>query len=279
MIAHRSFRAMGTEIELVLDANSHDTAFDRAEAEFERLEQVMSRFRPTSELSQLNEAGTLDASADLADVVGLALAAREETGGKFDPTIHDALVAAGYDRTFDEVAPTGPARDGAGACGGGVTIDGHRIEVEPGYRLDLGGIGKGFAAERVAELLACSGPCLVSAGGDVAVRGFPAEGVWPVAVDDSLTLGLERGGLATSGRDRRRWRRGQEERHHLIDPSTGRSAATDILRVTAIGRTAVDAEVLAKVLFLGGLAEAIDRDAPAVLLAEDGTRVLTGGLG
>jgi thiamine biosynthesis lipoprotein len=279
MIAHRSFRAMGTEIELVLDANSHDTAFDRAEAEFERLEQVMSRFRPTSELSQLNEAGTLDASADLADVVGLALAAREETGGRFDPTIHDALVAAGYDRTFDEVAPTGPARDVAGACGGRVTIDGHRIEVEPGYRIDLGGIGKGFAAERVAELLACSGPCLVSAGGDVAVRGVPAEGVWPVAVDDSLTLGLERGGLATSGRDRRRWRRGQEERHHLIDPSTGRSAATDILRVTAIGRTAVDAEVLAKVLFLGGLAEAIDRDAPAVLLAEDGTRVLTGGLG
>jgi thiamine biosynthesis lipoprotein len=279
MIAHRSFRAMGTEIELVLDANSHDTAFDRAEAEFERLEQVMSRFRPTSELSQLNVTGTLDASADLADVVGLALAAREETGGKFDPTIHDALVAAGYDRTFDEVAPTGPARDGAGACGGCVTIDGHRIEVEPGYRLDLGGIGKGFAAERVAELMACSGPCLVSAGGDVAVRGVPAEGVWPVAVDDSLTLGLERGGLATSGRDRRRWRRGQEERHHLIDPATGRSAETDLLRVTVIGRTAVDAEVLAKVLFLGGLAEAIDRDAPAVLLAEDGTHVLTGGLG
>ena len=52
-------------------------------------------------------------------------------------------------------------------------------------RLDLGGIGKGFAAERVAELLALTGPALVSAGGDVAVRGVPAEGTWPVAVDDT----------------------------------------------------------------------------------------------
>ncbi len=278
MIAHRSFRAMGTEIELVLDADSHENAFDSAEAEFERLEQVMSRFRPTSELSRLNESGSLDASLDLTDVVELALAAREETAGRFDPTVHNALVAAGYDRTFDEVAPTGPARLAAGACGGGVTVDGRRIEVEPGYRLDLGGIGKGFAAERVAELLACSGPCLVSAGGDVAVRGVPADGIWPVAVDDSLTLGLERGGLATSGRDRRRWRRGAENRHHLIDPATGSPSQTDLLRVTAIGRSAVDAEVLAKVLFLGGLAEAVSRDATAVLLTEDGTRVLTGDL-
>lgn len=278
MIAHRSFRAMGTEIELVLDADSHENAFDSAEAEFERLEQVMSRFRPTSELSRLNESGSLDASLDLTDVVELALAAREETAGRFDPTVHNALVAAGYDRTFDEVAPTGPARLAAGVCGGGVTVDGRRIEVEPGYRLDLGGIGKGFAAERVAELLACSGPCLVSAGGDVAVRGVPADGIWPVAVDDSLTLGLERGGLATSGRDRRRWRRGAENRHHLIDPATGSPSQTDLLRVTAIGRSAVDAEVLAKVLFLGGLAEAVSRDATAVLLTEDGTRVLTGDL-
>ena len=85
-------------------------------------------------------------------------------------------------------------------------------------RLDLGGIGKGFAAERVAELLALTGPSLVSAGGDVAVRGVPTEGTWAVAVDDTLTLGLTRGGLATSGRDRRRWRRGGVEQHHLIDP-------------------------------------------------------------
>ena len=132
------------------------------------------------------------------------------------------------------------------ACGGEVTLTGRRIELGPGVKLDLGGIGKGFAAERVAEQLALTGPSLVSAGGDVAVRGVPTEGIWAVAVDDTLTLGLVRGGLATSGRDRRRWRRAGIEQHHLIDPATGRPSETDLVRVTAIGADGVDAEVLAK---------------------------------
>ena len=220
----RVFRAMGTTVELLVDADGAGRELDAAEAEFERLEQVMSRFRPDSELSRLNRDGAIDASPDLVEVVELALEARERTEGRFDPTVHDALVAAGYDRTFAEVPADGAAVDEPPArCGGRVTVDGARIELEPGVRLDLGGIGKGFAAERAAELLALAGPCLVSAGGDVAVRGVPAEGVWAVAVDDDLTLGLERGGLATSGTDRRRWRRGGRELHHLIDPRDRRA--------------------------------------------------------
>ena len=186
----------------------------------------MSRFRPDSELSHLNRDGAIDASQDLAEVVELALAAREQTGGRFDPTVHDALVGAGYDRTFDELEVDGDSAAQPAACGGGVAVNGRRIELDPGVRLDLGGIGKGFAAERVAELLALTGPALVSAGGDVAVRGVPTEGMWAVAVDDTLTLGLTRGGLATSGRDRRRWRRDGIEQHHLIEPSTGRPSET-----------------------------------------------------
>jgi FAD:protein FMN transferase len=274
----RTFNAMGTTIELRLDAVGADGAFDAAEAEFERLEQIMSRFRPDSELSQLNRDGTIDASQELAEVVTLALDARERTGGRFDPTIHDALVAAGYDRTFDEL-PTNSAVAGTpSACGGGVHVDGLRITLEPGVRLDLGGIGKGFAAERVAQQLALTGPSLVSAGGDVAVRGVPAEGTWAVAVDETLTLGLDRGGLATSGLDRRRWRRGGIDQHHLIDPATGRPARTDRVRVTAVGADAVDAEVLAKTLFFGGSAEAIAANVPAVLVTDDGRTLTTGGL-
>ena len=77
MMHTRSFRAMGTTVELVLESDSAEGAFDAAEAEFERLEQVMSRFRESSELSRLNDDGSIDASVDLAAVVELALAARE----------------------------------------------------------------------------------------------------------------------------------------------------------------------------------------------------------
>jgi len=266
---------MGTDVELLLDAEPGeraDTALDRAEEEFERLEQMMSRFRDDSELSQLNRDGVLeDASRDLVRVVELALAARDATGGRFDPTVHDAVVAAGYDRTFDAIVSDGPEASAAptARCGGSVHIEGTRIVLDPGSRLDLGGIGKGYAVDRVAELLAVLGPCLVNAGGDLAVRG----GSWPVGVTDDLTLELTHGGIATSGRDRRRWLRGGEERHHLIDPSTGRPATATPLRVTVVAGSAAAAEVAAKAAFLGA-----DIDLPHVVVTDDGHTILAGGL-
>jgi thiamine biosynthesis lipoprotein len=280
VIEAHAFRAMGTAIELFVRSSSDGAAdaFEAVEAEFERLEQIMSRFRPDSELSRLNRAGTLDVSADLARVIELALAARERSAGRFDPCVHDALVAGGYDRTFTEVAPDGA--DGAHvepSCGGRVSVDRRRVQLGAGAKLDLGGIGKGYAAERAADVLAAAGPCLVDAGGDIAVRGGHA---WPVGVetgDGLITLALEHGALATSGSDRRRWIRNGEERHHLIDPRTGRSAVSDVLRVTAFADDAVQAEVLAKLLFLAGAEEAEASGSTAIVVTRAGATIFTGG--
>ena len=122
----RAFHAMGTEVELLLDAEpsaESEVAFAHAEREFERLEAMLSRFRPDSQLSALNRSGVLDAGPDLVAVTRLAVEARERTGGLFDPTVHDALVAAGYDRTFDEVLPEGNAQP-VKACRGEVKSKG-----------------------------------------------------------------------------------------------------------------------------------------------------------
>ncbi|HEY8316460.1 MAG TPA: FAD:protein FMN transferase [Gaiellaceae bacterium] len=277
----RTFRAMGTDIELLVEAEGANDALDAAEGEFHRLEALLSRFRDDSQLSQLNRDGSIDAGPELLRVFELALAARERTSGRFDPTVHDAVVAAGYDRTFDEL----PA-DGAGElvpvpAGGGVRIEGCRIELEPGVRIDLGGIAKGYAAERAAEPLATAGPCLVSAGGDIATRA----GSWPVGVETeggTITLELSGRALATSGQDRRTWRRGGRAMHHLIDPHTGAPATSDIVRITVVATDAVDAEVLATSLFLAGVdgaaAEADAAGIPAVIVGADGRTLLAGGL-
>ena len=277
----RSFRAMGTEIELLVEAEGADDALDVAEHEFHRLESLLSRFRDDSELSQLNRDGSIDAGPDLLRVVELALAARERTGGRFDPTVHDAVVAAGYDRTFEAVPPDGAGAAAPVPAGGELRIDGNRIELPSGVRIDLGGIGKGYAAERAAEPLATAGPCLVNAGGDIATRG----GSWPVSVvtgNGTLTLELHGSALATSGCDRRTWRRGGRALHHLIDPSTGASAASDVIRITVVAADAVDAEVLATSLFLVGMddaaAEADAAGVPAVIVGADGRTLLAGGL-
>jgi len=283
VIAKRAFRAMGTDVELLVDASAGDAddALDRAEAEFHRLEALLSRFRPDSELSRLNRERTLEAGPDLRRVVELALAARERTGGRFDPTVHDAVVAAGYDRSFELVPEetTEPVRCATGGPAGEIRIRGRRIELDPGVRIDLGGIAKGYAAERAADILAPAGPCLVNAGGDIAIRG----GRWPVGVataDRLVTLELGSGAVATSGRDRRRWTRAGQEMHHLIDPKTRCSADSDLIRVTAIARDAVEAEVAATSLFLAGTSravlEACASGIEAVLVTADGRTILAG---
>jgi len=282
-----AFRAMGTGIEAFLDVPPGPDAvlgLASVEREFRRLEGLLTRFDDASELSRLNAAGAIEAGEDLFAVVGLALTARERTGGRFDPTVHDALVAAGYDRTF-ELLVGGSATAAPPRTAGGVRVRGRRIELDPGVRLDLGGIGKGYAVDRAVALLSPLGPCLVNAGGDLAVAGVPEEGVWPVAVETPsgpLTLGLERGALATSGSDRRRWRAGDAIHHHLIDPTTGSPSDSDLLRVTVTASTAVEAEVLTKALFLAGesaaVAEADRRGVPALLVTRDGRVRRAGGL-
>jgi FAD:protein FMN transferase len=282
MLRH-SFKAMGTTVETFLESESPNgrAALLAVEAEFERLEAMLSRFRPESDLSRLNREGRIDGAPELAGLVGLSLKAREETNGRFDPTVHDALVAAGYDRSFADIAPVAPtdavAQDQVHGAAGAIRVEGDAVELAPRVRLDLGGIGKGYAVDRGIEVLSAAGPCLVNAGGDLAVAGLPKAGTWAVSVDTPagpLTLGLSSGGLATSGRDRRRWIRGGEERHHLIDPVSGRPARSRWLRVTVVAPTAVAAEVAAKDVFLGAEPGAHD----AVLVALDGSVTRTGVL-
>ena len=199
---------------------------------------------------------------------------RGRTDGRFDPTVHDAVLSAGYDRSFELVARAAGRPALAAACGGAVRLTGSRIELDAGVRLDLGGIGKGYAVDRAAELLAQAGPCLVNAGGDVAVLG----GSWPIGVDGAVTLELSSGAAATSGRDRRHWCRAGRELHHLIDPSTGSPAETDLLRATAVGVDAVEAEVLATWLFLLGEDEALASGITCVLVGAGGSVRLGGDL-
>ena len=282
----RTFRAMGTDVELLLDAPRSAESFLAlavAERELERLEGLLSRFREDSELSTLNREGCIHGGPDLCRVTELAIAAQASSNGRFDPTIHDALVAAGYDRSFEHVEGRAAVAGAPARCGGRVSVDPATgvVELEPGFRLDLGGIAKGYAVDRLCDLLEERGPCLVDAGGDIAVRGAG----WPIGVetgDGLLTLELSDSALATTGVDRRHWATTKGEAHHVIDPTTGLPAEGDLLRVTVVADTAAEAEVLAKSLFLAGAALAEDEAnaerVPAVLVTRTGETILAGSL-
>ena len=153
------------------------------------------RFRPDLELSRLNRAGTLRVGPELLELAGLATTARERTRGRFDPTVHDALRRAGYDHSFELVeASPAPSAGTPHRCGGRVAVDPSSgyVTLETGFRLDLGGIAKGWAADRGACASPPHGACARQRrrrrGGSGAARpGRPRE-------TPEGTITLSRGG-------------------------------------------------------------------------------------
>jgi thiamine biosynthesis lipoprotein len=277
LAASARFRAMGTDVEVLAvgaDEATMATLGARAADALETREAKWSRFRATSELCRLNDAAGAPVvmSPDTFALIGRAVDAWRDTGGRYDPTVLAALEAAGYDRDFDAVARTGAPATGERTPAPGCA----EVELDPvvsavrlprGVALDLGGIGKGAAADAVsAELFDAALPgvrgVLVNLGGDLRVRGdAPEPHGWVVDVDDPLGTGrtgllaFAHGAVATSTKLRRAWERGGRALHHLIDPRTGAPAEAGLASVTVVAGDAWRAEVLAKAAFVAGAGE------------------------
>ncbi len=255
-----TFRAMGCEMTLWLGADTAtaEVQLAAARAFIDRAEACLSRFRPESELSHLNARSgeTVRVSPLLYQVVQLALAGARRAQGLYDPSVLAALEAAGYDRAFadglDTEAPPSlvplPQADWRDI---GLDPTSGSIALPPNLTIDLGGVAKAWTAECVADQLAPYGPCLVDAGGDIALRGAaPGLPGWPIGVADPRRpegdlawLLLRERAVATSGVDYRRWQRGGISQHHLIDPRTRCPARTDLLSATIIAAEAAEANV------------------------------------
>jgi thiamine biosynthesis lipoprotein len=290
------FRAMGSRMLAAVDSLSLEAekALGRVPAWFEQWEQALSRFRPDSELSRLNlhTGQPVAVSETLWEVFQAAREAERFTAGLVTPTVLDVLVQAGYDRSFEQLAPVQTAPiwtipelpDLSIAIGWDAPT--RTLVLPPRVHIDLGGIAKGWAAARAVARLSRYGPALVDAGGDIAVgRTRPGGEPWPVGINDPFgsgkhfeTLRLKQCGVATSGKDYHRWLRDGVWVHHIIDPRTGLPAVTNVLAATVVAPTAMEAEAAAKAsLILGSQAgmDWLDADPglAGVLVLEDGSRL------
>jgi thiamine biosynthesis lipoprotein len=248
-----TFRAMNTDVRVVASPQIGEAVA----VVFAEAEQRFSRFREDSELSQLNRASSMIVSQPMFDALVAARQYVELTNGVFDPAIGSALVALGYDRSF---APGTLDREHGAATVRAATF--RDVELDAATRevrrpanvmIDMGGMIKGRTVDEASRLLPRTGA--IDAGGDAVLRG----GSWTVHVEDPrdptrtiATLRIRDRAVATSAANRRKWRVGRFARHHLVDPRTQESAATDLLQVTVVAATAELADVLAKTAFVLG---------------------------
>jgi thiamine biosynthesis lipoprotein len=301
MIHKLEFRAMGCQMLAALDHPSPRAAdrLNSLPSWFEAWEQSLSRFRSDSELSQFNHLSGSPQRVSLTfwRVLQEARQAELLSDGLVTPLVLDAIESAGYVTSFENLVHADPGASQPVATqvllqqvprlAGLDFDDSTRMMCLPaGARLDFGGIAKGWAAHQAMKRLAVFGPVLVDAGGDISISGCQRDGsLWPVAVADPLNpetnlgiLMMGKSGIATSGKDYRRWLQNGRWQHHIIDPRTGLPAETDILSATVVAPDVIQAETAAKTVMILGSREGLDwlDMQPAmegILVLEDGRRL------
>ena len=243
------FEALGTNCSLFAVGQ---TPGQLLEGEFwvRRLGARLTRFSTDSELARLNaSAGDwFEISPELEDLLRRALGAFDMSLGLVNVSVLPSMLAVGYTRPLAD-GPTVATVDGAHPLPrlhAVLEVESGRARLQPGCGIDLGGIAKGWMADRLCQVL---GPnAVANIGGDLCAvgRGPRGEG-WPVGVG-GVTLMLRDKGAATSSTLRRKW----GEMHHLIDPRTGLPAKTGLSEVSVVAANGFEAEVVAKTALLLG---------------------------
>ncbi len=269
---YESRPAMGTSFEIYLYAPNRDRAselFEAAFDEIERVEAVLSNYRSSSELSRIN--GVAADAPVITDREVFALLARaldysQCTDGAFDITVGKLMKAWGFFRGaghYPSAEELARAREQTGWQS--VRLDNRTRSVyflKRGIELDLGGIGKGYALDRVAALLRDAGmkAALISSGSSsiYAIGAPPGKAGWPVRVPDPLdrtrtvsTVLLKDQSLSTSGSYEKFFRLNGRTYCHIMDPRTGRPVE-GMLQTTVIAPEATDSDALSTAVFVMG---------------------------
>jgi thiamine biosynthesis lipoprotein ApbE len=270
-----SWRALGTLVHLVVtEPSCLPAARSLLEADLAAVDLACSRFRADSEICTLKTMGQAQGqqvSPLLAEAIAVALRAAELTDGDVDPTVGAAMSAIGYDRDFERIDRTGPAAPLTVRTVPGwreVRLEGRTLTMPAGVQLDLGATAKAWAADRSAARIARRAGCgvLVGLGGDIAVAGPAPEGGWRIRVQDVTgspdetpegpyaLIAIRDGGLATSSTHARRWQRGGDVLHHILDPRTGLPAEPVWRTVSVAAGTCADANAASTAAVIRGRA-------------------------
>ena len=285
--------AMDTVMDLKI-YSENDESLSEAKAEIRRIDALFDRGNENSDIYKINKNKSADISAETADVIRAALSISDRTGGAFDITVAPVMDLWGfYGNEFnvpsdDELQST---LEGVGYEK--IRLDNTNISIPENTGIDLGGIGKGYTSDRIAALLKNNGvkSAIISLGGNVHAIGKRNDGSeWTVGITDphnkSQLIGklkISDKAVITSGAYQRYFEQDGITYHHIIDPTTGKSADSGLASVTVIADSGMTADGLSTALFVMGLDKAIElwrnsEDFEAVFVDDSGMIYVTEGI-
>ena len=298
----RDYMAMGSQLKVTLwttDEAEAIAAADRVEREFNRLELLLSVWKPESDVVRLNAAAghaPVPVSRDTIEVLAAARMASEWTAGKFDITFGTLAEIWKFDHDQDNSVP-----DAAAITARLPFVDHRAVEVDaakgtafisrPGIRVHLGGIGKGYAVDVAVNMLKRQGftNFLIQAGGDMYAAGTNNGTPWTLGIADPraahdafAAVDVRDATFSTSGDYERFFMKDGVRYHHLIDPDRG-EPARGCRSVTIVASRAVIADVLSTGVFIMGPVDGmalIERlpDVEAVIVTASNEVLISSGL-
>ena len=295
----RTEAIMGTRVYVELWADEPakgDAAIEAVMAEMRRIDALMSHYKPDSQLSQINARANsepVQVDKELFDLIKLSTHYSQITDGAFDITYASVGYLYDYPRhihpTEAQIKAALPAVNWRN-----MRFDDahHSIRFDhPGMRIDLGGIGKGYAVDRGVDILKARGfqHAVVTAGGDSRIIGDHMGRAWMVAIrhpDDPkkvvTRIPLSDTAMSTSGDYERYFDENGVRYHHIIDPRTGHSASK-VRSATVLAPTATQTDGMSKTAFVLGPEKALEiinrmPEYDAVFVCPDGRVLYSNGL-
>lgn len=269
-----------------------EAALDAVSDELTRLDALLDATDAESAIGRLNAGEPLDGEAAM--LVRQAVAYSEATGGAFDPTVYPLMRLWGFTDETQRVPSDAEITAALANIGTNqVQLDETAVSLHPGAAIDLGGIAKGYAADRCVALLQQSdAAALLSLGGNIQTYGAKPDGTpWTIGIADPqqpeqavasvAVTGTK--ALVTSGGYQRYFEADGVTYHHIIDPKTGRPAESGLASVTILADSGTMADAYSTALFVMGLEDAVDfwraeQSFEAVFITTDGEIYATEGV-
>lgn len=286
--------ALGTTFHIAYVGDPDPALPSQVDSVLRQINSTFSIFDTNSLISRVNAGHDPDLSDDFLRVLQTALDITSKTGGAFDCTVQPLVELWGFGRGNQKQIVPQTTLDSVRLFVGSRLIhlqDGRLVKDDPRVKLDFNAIAKGFAVDKVAELLVAKGykSCLVEIGGEIVAHGSKGKKPWRVGiqtptatadgpVESQRSFELHDRAVATSGNYRNFFEKDGKRYTHILNPATGCPEETNLLSVTVVAPDCTTADAYATAFMVLGLERALqivkgDEEIEACFIYDEGGKL------